>query len=144
MIEVSDNECAVALLKKVNAKNLTKEAHAIGAVNTSFLVPFNIKSTAEDESLLLALLETGQILSKQSSRDVWITAMKNNIYRRGIPKGVTPAVVANKVGFLDAWLHDASIVYSPKGTYVLTIMTENASWSNIAELASQIKTLRAN
>ena len=141
MIEISDNDCAVTLLKKVTLKSITDEARAVGAVNTSFLVPFSIKSTAEDESLLLALLETGQILN-QSSRDIWIAAMKNSVYRQGIHKGIPSAVVADKVGFLDGWLHDASIVYSPNGTYVLIIMTENASWGNIAELAGQIETLR--
>jgi len=90
----------------------------------------------------LSLLETGQILSQQSSRDVWIASMKKNVYRQGIPKGIPSAVVADKVGFLDAWLHDASIVYSPKGTYVLVIMTESSSWANIADLAGQIETLR--
>lgn len=142
MIQLSDNKCAVALLRKVTVKSLTDEAHAIGAVNTSFMVPYSIKSTAKDESLLLSLLETGQILSQQSSRDIWIAAMKKNIYRKGIPKGIPSVIVADKVGFLYGWLHDASIVYSPKGTYVLIIMTENASWANIAELAAQIETLR--
>jgi beta-lactamase class A len=142
MIQLSDNECAIALLKKVTVKSLTDEARAIGAVNTSFLVPLSIKSTAEDESLLLALLESGQILSQQSSRDIWIAAMKKNSYRQGVPRGIPSAVVANKVGFLNAWLHDASIVYSPQGTYVLIIMTEYSSWPNIAELAGQIETLR--
>jgi len=142
MIQLSDNECAVALLKKVTVKSLTDEAHAIGANNTSFLIANNLKSTAEDESLLLSLLETGQILSQQSSRDTWIASMKKNVYRQGIPKGIPSSTVADKVGFLDAWLHDASIVYSPKGTYVLVIMTESSSWANIAELAGQIENLR--
>jgi beta-lactamase class A len=142
MIQLSDNECAVALLKKVTVRSLTDEARAIGATNTSFLVANDLKSTAEDESLLLSLLETGQILSQQSSRDVWIASMKKNVYRQGIPKGIPSAIVADKVGFLDAWLHDASIVYSPKGTYVLVIMTESSSWANIADLAGQIETLR--
>jgi len=142
MIELSDNDCGVALLRKVTPKNLTNEAHAIGAANTSFAVSDNIKSTAEDESLLLSLLESGQILSQQSSRDIWIASMKKNVYRQGIPKGIPSAVVADKVGFMDDWLHDAAIVYSPKGTYVLVVMTENASWVNIAELAGQIETLR--
>ncbi|MDB5180917.1 MAG: hypothetical protein JWO54_680 [Candidatus Saccharibacteria bacterium] len=142
MIQLSDNECAVAFLKKISVTALTDEAHAIGATQTSFLVSNSIKSTAENESLLLGLLETGQILSQQTSRDTWIAAMKKNVYRKGIPAGIPSAVVADKVGFLDALLHDAAIVYSPKGTYVLVILTENSSWANIAELAGQIETLR--
>lgn len=142
MIELSDNECAVALLKKATYKGVTEDARAIGATNTSLLIPNDIKSTAEDESLLLGLLQSGQILAQQSSRDTWIAAMKGNVYRQGIPRGIPSAAVANKVGFMDGWLHDASIVYSPSGTYVLTILTENSSWANIAELANQIETLR--
>ena len=142
MIQLSDNECAVALLKKISVKALTDEAHAIGAKNTSFLVSNDIKSTPEDESLLLGLLYSKQILRDQANRDIWINAMKKNVYRQGIPKGIPSATVADKVGFLDAYLHDAAIVYSPKGNYVLVIITEGSSWGNIAELASQIETLR--
>lgn len=142
MIELSDNDCAVNLLHRVGYRALTDEAHSIGATSTSFMGLDGIKSTAENESLLLGLLQSGQILSQQTNRDKWISAMKQNVYQQGIPKGIPSVTVANKVGFLDGWLHDASIVYSPKGTYVLTILTENSSWSNIAELAGQIETLR--
>jgi beta-lactamase class A len=142
MISLSDNDCGYALLIKIGFQAITNEAHAIGASNTSFLGSDGIKSTASDEALLLAELQTGQILSQQSDRDMWITAMKNNVYRQGIPKGIPGSVIADKVGFLDALLHDAAIVYSPSGTYVLVILTNNASWGNIAELAGQLEALR--
>jgi beta-lactamase class A len=142
MIELSDNACAENLLFRAGKQAVTDDAHAVGATNTSFMSSAGIKSTSEDESYLLALLQTGQILSQQSSRDKWISAMKQNVYRQGIPKGIPSATVADKVGFLDALLHDASIVYDPSGTYVLVILTENASWANIADLAGQIETLR--
>lgn len=141
MIKFSNNECAVALLHKIGFKPITNDAHAIGAKNTSFLGGNGIKSTAADEALLLSLVYSGQILS-QESRDKWVAAMKANAFRQGIPKGVPNATVANKVGFLDAWLHDASIVYSPKGDYVLVVLTENASWGNIAELARELESVR--
>lgn len=142
MIKLSDNECAIAFLQKIGYRPITDEAHAIGATSTSFLGNDGIKSTAKDEALLLSLLHTGQILSKQSSRDKWIAAMKANVFRQGIPKGIPGATVADKVGFLDGLLHDAAIVYSPKGTYVLIILTNNASWANIAELAKEIEAVR--
>lgn len=142
MIVVSDNECAHALLDKIGFTNITNEAHSIGCINTSFLGSDAIKSTPEDIALLLAELQTGQILTQQSSRDTLINAMKRNVYRLGIPKGAT-GTVADKVGFLDALLHDAAIVYSAKGPYVLVIMTEGSSWSNIAELTRQLDSLIA-
>jgi beta-lactamase class A len=68
--------------------------------------------------------------------------MKGNVYRKGIPAGVN-GTVADKVGFLDALLHDAAIVYGPHGTYVLAIMTDGSSWATIADLAGQIDALHA-
>jgi beta-lactamase class A len=141
MIVISDNACALALLEKIGFTNITNEAHAIGCVNTSFLGNDGIKSTPEDLALLLGLLQTNQILSKQSSRDTLINAMKRNIYRHGIPAGES-GTVADKVGFLWGLLHDAAIVYAPSGPYILVIMTDGSSWANIAELTRQIEALR--
>lgn len=141
MIVVSDNECAHALLDKIGYSAVHNEARAIGAVGTSFLDTSGFKTTAEDLALLLASLQTGQILSNQSSRDTLINAMKRNIYRQGIPKGIN-AVVADKVGFLDGLLHDAAIVYASTGPYVLVILTDGSSWANIAQLTRELEALR--
>lgn len=142
MIELSNNECAIDLLRKVGYAGVTDDAHAIGAKNTSFMGKDGIKSTAQDEALFLSLLHSGQILQQQSSRDKLIATMKRNVYVKGIPSGVPSIEVADKVGFLDALLHDAAIVYSPKGTYVLVILTDNASWANIAELTKELEAVR--
>ncbi len=144
MISLSNNECAIYFLKKVGFAGVTNDAHAIGAKSTTFLGNNGIKSTASDEALLLSLLQTGQILSQQASRDRMINAMKKNVYVKGIPSGIQGAEIADKVGFLDALLHDAAIVYSPSGTYVLIILTDNASWGNIAELAKEIEAVRSS
>lgn len=141
MIVVSDNACGSALLNKIGFTNITNEARAIGCIHTSFLGSDGIKTTPSDLALLLAQLQTGQILTQQSSRDTLINAMKRNIYRQGIPAGET-AIVADKVGFLDSLLHDASIVYVPNGPYVLVIMTDGSSWANIAQLTRELEALR--
>lgn len=139
MIVISDNNCAKALLERIGFTNITNEAHALGCTNTSFLGT-NIISSSRDIASLLSSLAKGEILKKQSSRDRWISAMKRNVYRQGIPSGVS-AVVADKVGFLWDLLHDAGIVYSPHGTYVLVVMTNKSSWANIAELTHQLDQL---
>lgn len=142
MIVKSDNPCSEVMLRKIGFQNITNEARAIGATKTSFLGSDGVKSTAQDEALLLSLLHSGQILSQQASRDTWINALKRNVYRKGVPAGVPGVAVANKVGFLDGLLHDAAIVYSPSGTYVLVVLTNGSSWANIAKLTSQLETLR--
>lgn len=141
MIVISDNECAHVLLERIGFRTITSEAQAIGMTKTSFLGNDGIKTSAADLSLLLAQLQTGQILGSQTSRDIWIDAMKRNIYRQGIPRGVS-GVVADKVGFLDGLLHDAGIVYASTGTYVLVIMTDGSSWPDIAQLTREIEALR--
>lgn len=146
MIELSDNECAKALLDKIGYSTLTNEIHAIGLTHSSFMGAY-IQSTPGDLVSYLGMLASGQLLS-QSSTDTLLYAMKHNIYRQGIPSG-TSATVADKVGFLSDsrygfnLLHDAAIVYSPSGTYVLVIMTDGSSWSAIADLTRQIEAWRA-
>ena len=142
MISRSDNPCAEALLKKVGFQQITNDARSIGATTTSFLGSDGIKTSAADLALLLASLKSGQLLEKQSSRDRFLSALSGNIFRQGIPAGVSGSV-ANKVGFLDDYLNDAAIVTGSSGTYVLVILTKGSSWANIAELAKQLQELRA-
>jgi beta-lactamase class A len=139
MIVKSDNACAEALLSKIGYATLTNEIHAIGLSQSSFLKSF-VQSTAADETTFNAALQSGQLLSSASTNTL-LSAMKRNIYRQGIPAGAS-GQVADKVGFMNGLLHDAAIVYSPKGTYVLTIMTDGSSWGTIAELTRQIENFR--
>lgn len=141
MIVKSDNACAEALLRKVGFRTITDEMRDLGLENTSFLSGDSPTTTSGDLAVFLATLESGQMFSS-ASQDRLLSAMKRNIFRQGIPAGVN-GTVANKVGFLNALLHDASVVYSPNGKYVLVIMTDGSSWGAIAELTRQIEALRA-
>ena len=89
----------------------------------------------------MASLATGQISLNQSSQNRLIDALKRNEFRQGVPAGAT-GQVADKVGFLNGLLHDAAIVYSPSGTYALSVMTDGSSWAKIAELTREIEKLR--
>jgi beta-lactamase class A len=140
MIVKSDNACAEALLNKIGFRPLTTEINAIGLPQSSFLTT-NIQTTAADLTTFVGSLQSGQLLSAGSTNTL-ISAMKRNIYRQGIPAGAS-GQVADKVGFLDDYLNDAAIVYSPKGVYVLSIMTKGSSWGTIAELTRKIEALRA-
>ena len=142
MLQLSNNECSIWFLLKVSYEGVTADAHDLGATHTHFVRNTGIKSTADDEAHFLSLLYSNQLLTQQASRDRFIETMKGNIYVSGIPSGIPNATVADKVGFLDGLLHDAAIVYSPKGDYVLVILTDGASWGNIAELAGEIEAAR--
>ena len=141
MIVNSDNPCAEELVKKIGYTPLHNDVRGLGLNGTSFIDMQSFKTTAGDLSRFMAMLEVGQLPISEENREKFIKVLKRNVHRQGIPSGTT-GEVANKVGFLDKYLHDTAIVYSPKGTYVLTIMTSDSSWANIADLTRQIEGLR--
>ena len=140
MIIKSDNGCAEALLLKIGVSTMTKEVQALGLKGTTFMHN-NIETTPSDLRTYLVKLQNGTLPISSTGRSHLLGAMKRQVYRQGIPAGAS-GVVADKVGFLWALLHDAAIVYSPKGTYVLVIMTDGSSWANIADLTRKIESLR--
>lgn len=140
MIVKSDNACAEALIKKIGAKDLNADIKSIGLVATAFRSDNNV-TTANDLARYLTQLEKGTLPIKAENRDRLLGAMKRNVYRQGVPAGAS-GQTADKVGFLWGLLHDATIVYSPKGTYVLVVLTDGSSWANIADLTRKIEALR--
>jgi len=134
MIVNSDNPCGEWFGLKIGWTNLNNQLKGIGLTCTNLSTAW--VSCASDETLFLSKLESGQLLSGASQGRL-LDVMKRQVYRSGIPAGVG-VPVADKVGFIDGYLHDAAIVYSPKGTYELTIMTRGSSWAQIADAARQI------
>jgi beta-lactamase class A len=114
---------------------LEQLARGYGMVNTQ-LTANDKHSTSNDESLYFAKLEQGQLL-QGASRQRLLDTLKVQHYRSGIPTG-TGYVVADKIGFLDGYLHDVGIVYAPKGRYVLGVMTYGGSWGQIADVARRV------
>lgn len=134
MIRVSNNPCAKAFGDRIGWQNIENQMHDLGLSATE-LSP-SLYTTANDLSLFLYKLENGSLVSAPDKARL-IELMKNQIYRQGIPKG-TGATVADKVGFIDSYIHDAGIVYGARGPYVLVIMTRGSSWAQIADAAAQI------
>lgn len=133
MIVNSDNTCAEWFGDKVVWQKVTNDMRTLGLGSTGLRPP---RTTADDLNLFLQKLEQSQSL-QGASRDRLLSAMRRQVYRAGVPSGVT-AAVADKVGFLDGYLHDAAIVYSPNRTYTLAVLTRGLSWSDIADISRQI------
>ncbi len=140
MIVKSDNACAEAMYKKVGYQTVINEARGLGLASTT-LAGDGQRTTSGDLATFLTKLENKSIGLNDESRSRLLDAMKRNVYRQGVPAGAS-GVTANKVGFLNGLLHDAAIVYSPKGTYVLVVMSDGSSWGNIADLTRKIESLR--
>jgi beta-lactamase class A len=137
MIVNSDNACAKAFGDLIGWANIDAMMDGLGLTSTQ-VVSGNHLTTANDLALFLYKLEKGTLLSA-GNRAKLLDAMKRQIYRSGIPAG-TGVTVADKVGFLDGLLHDAAIVYGPKGPYVLVILSDGSSWSQLADAGKQVHT----
>lgn len=134
MIYNSNNPCAKAFGDRIGWQNIENQMHALGLSNTE-LSPA-LYTTANDLALFLYRLQNGSLLAPADTSRL-LDVMKRQIYRSGIPAG-TGLPVADKVGFIDSYLHDAAIVYGARGPYVMVIMTSGSSWGGLAEIAHQI------
>ncbi len=136
MIVVSDNNCAVAFGNMLGWQSVDGELRAKGYKGTSLNInhPW---STSDDVSTLMVRLQQGGLVNS-AQRESMLQYMKQQIHRRGIPAGNPGLDVANKVGFFDSYNTDAGVVYSPKGAYVLSIMTNGSNFAAIADLSAKI------
>ena len=135
MLVESNNECPVAWLTSISSNEReTEQAQQFGAYSTSFL-EYPVVTTASDAARLLERLYRHEGISDDSA-EYMLDCLSRQIYRSGIPAGLKNiGEVQDKVGFLDGVLNDTAVIYTPKGDYVISIFTVNASWPQIAEAA---------
>jgi len=146
MLVQSDNECAKALGFLYGWENVNAELKKIGITSTDLNnytagseTPTSEKSTtAKDEAILIDQLQSYKILSKTHT-DELLGYLKRQIYKEriaaGVPKGIT---VVTKPGWLDYVQADAGIVYGPKSTYILVILSDETTPAPLATLSKQI------
>lgn len=107
MITISHNNSALALAKKVKARNIMPQVTPLQVAEFFEDLYFGKMIDATASSQLLA------VLKKQENKE-----MIPNL----LPK---ETVVAHKTGNLGKFTHDAGIVFSPKGDYVIVLMSES-------------------
>lgn len=139
MIVDSDNACGEAFGEKFGWGAVHADARSAGMSSTRLDIT-DFTSTTVDQVSFLVKLQEGKLM-KTEHRDKLLELMKRQRYRAGIPAGVS-GTVADKVGFLGGLLHDSAIVYSPSGTYVMSIYSSGGSWSAIANATREIELLR--
>jgi len=137
MIVDSNNECPEAWLIRLGFSHVNAMVHEISGLSNTQIANGNMQTSPRDLGAFLLQLYRGKLMNTENTEKL-INLMKRQKYRDGIPTGVAPNKVADKVGFLFGLLHDAAIVYSEQGDYILVIMTDGSSWENIAKIAAAI------
>ena len=135
MIVRSANRCALAYKARYGADTIVRKMRELGFASVEHNSTW--WASANDLAKYMKQLERGQLLEGES-RDFLLGLLKRQVWRYGIPTGIPSVTIADKVGFLEDYIHDIAIVYSPKGTYVLSIMTKGGSYGGMADVARQV------
>lgn len=138
MIVVSTNECAEEWLKRFGRSNIENYIYQHGISDaTRFTDSGPARTSAND---LVKILEGyhKRSLANGDNTNKLMEAMGRQIWRKGIPSG-TAGSVADKVGFLWDYTHDAGIVRHPRGTYILAVMTKGHNYGTISQITKEIE-----
>lgn len=136
MMSFSDNAAAVLLQDLVGTNNINASMQSLGLKETRML-PEDLPLTAADTALLLEAIGRGLAIDKGSS-EAMARLMLGDVIDNGV-KGGVPAgtVVAHKTGNLSNATHDVAIVYSPKATYLLVVLTDRGYEVSVTRAVSQ-------
>lgn len=126
MITISHNYAALLLTQKVKllqvANFLNKYGFKESSVGISGESP---KTTASDIALFFEKLYKGELANQENTAKM-IELLKKQQLNDKLPKLLPQGThVAHKTGEIDYQTHDGGIVYSPKGDYIIVIMSDS-------------------
>lgn len=136
MITISHNYAAMLLTSKVGLKNVD-----------AFLQKYDMTSshtgsppvtTARDTAWYYEQLYKGEIISKDYSEKMMELLKKQQINDR-IPAELPDDVeVAHKTGELEGYKHDAGIVFTPEGDYLIVMLSKSNAPQAAAKREAQL------
>lgn len=155
MITVSDNTATNLLIDFLGVDAVNTNLQRLGVLNTALARrlqrvpverPTTNHTTAYDMSRMMELLARGEAISedvsarmvdilKRCQASVSISRTADSGPHVGQP---APITVAHKTGSLSHARHDSGIVYTPKGAYVATILSDGAPESTLAPVLAQL------
>lgn len=126
MITISHNYAAMLLTKKVKLSEVAKFLNKYG-FNKSYAGADREfpKTSASDISLFFEKLYKGELANPENTIKMIELLKKqqlNNKLPKLLPEG---SVIAHKTGEINYLTHDAGIVYSPKGDYIIVVLSES-------------------
>ena len=125
MIVISHNYAALLLTERVKNSQLEEYLQNNGFKNSQIGDP--PKTTPADIALFLEKLYKGELVNLEYSQKM-IDLLKKQQLNNGIPKYLPDhSRVANKTGDIGWFKHDAGIVYTDKGDYIIVIMSKSDS-----------------
>lgn len=128
MITISHNYAALLLAKEVGVSQIL-----------DFMARYEFNSSSRDEenstyittpfdiALFFEKLYQGELIDREYS-DKMLEVLKKQQINDRLPKGLPEGtVIAHKTADLGLFEHDGGIVFSPKGDYIIVVLTETDS-----------------
>jgi len=133
MITESDNTATKMLISRVGIYSLQQQfaglglaytqIHPEGMSLTSGRVAYENYTTAREMSYLLDKIYRGEAVDKFSS-EVMVEILKRNRSTSRLAKALPPGwELGHKTGLLRRSCHDVGIIFSPKGDYLMAVLT---------------------
>jgi beta-lactamase class A len=136
-ITISHNYTALTLLKNIGGYDrIEKILDEFGLKNSTFKI--KPQTTAADMEIFLEQLYNHKIGDELISEKL-IEVMSRNKLNDGLPKYLPAGIkVAHKTGEIYGFKHDAGIVYTPNGDYLIVVMSESNSPFGAEERIAQV------
>lgn len=141
MIIKGNNECRVGLYTTMGFARTTARGAQLGLKNTVFADRGGVTSANDLHSTLTKLFR-GE-LAKTEKGPTLLSAASRAEMSEGIPAGHGKGEIALFSGENGTVHNQTAVVYSEKGTYILTVVSDGSSWEKIAELTKKIQALKA-
>lgn len=142
MIVESDNVAALVLIDLVGVENVNQTTASMGLRATRLQDRQNPRgphtTSASDMATLLETVASGRLVDPATSEEVvrlLEQKQANSWLETGLPWW---AKLAHKWGELPGVRHDAGIVFTPRGAFVVVAMTEGADNDSSAEAISRV------
>ncbi len=143
MITISHNYSALLLIEKIKLSTVAAWLNENGFNNSKVGTDGDAPTTnALEIALFMEKLYKGEIGNPESTTKM-INLLKAQKLNNKLPKNLPPGtVIAHKTGELGWFSHDAGIIYSEKGDYIIVVMSESSSpkgaEERIADLSKNI------
>jgi beta-lactamase class A len=123
MIAFSDNYAAMLLSEKVRLSSVTNYLKEHGFNESKLGEPPT--TTAADIALFFEKLYQGELANEESTSEM-IALLKKQTLNKKLPRYLDKdVIIAHKTGELGTFSHDAGIVYSPTGDYLIVILSDS-------------------
>lgn len=136
MITISHNYAAYLLVDRVGNPAIRAFLTDQGLTESSLNNP--PRTTAADIALFFEKLYLGQ-LGSPASTEKMLGILKRQTLNDKLPKYLPPETpIAHKTGEIDYLTHDAGVIYTDKGDYIIAVMSESDFPSGAEERIAEV------